>query len=163
MSSISVEEYRRMIAAGDKNVPSKSKYNNSRVKVNNKLFDSRSEANYYLYLLGERINGSIRMFLRQVPFDLSEDTKQVYKCDFLVFHKDGNASIIDVKGYKTKEFKLKASLIESRYNIKIELVTKVKNHLNNIPFDEVAGTYRCSEMSDFIKYRIRTFDCMRGA
>jgi hypothetical protein len=161
-SSISIAEYKKMRTSEVKDT-SNSKYRNSRVMVNNKSFDSRSEANYYVYLLGEKLNGSIRMFLRQVPFDLSEDTKKVYKCDFMVIHNDNSLSVVDVKGYETKEFKLKASLIESRYKLKIDLVKKVRNVLKNIPLDEVSGSYNCCEMSDFIKYRIRAFDCMDGA
>ncbi|MFK5892883.1 MAG: DUF1064 domain-containing protein [Pseudomonadota bacterium] len=158
-NSISVDEYRQLLAKSDTNT-TKSKYRNSRVVVNNKSFDSRSEASYYLFLLGELINGSIRMFLRQVPFDLSESTKQIYKCDFLVVNNDNSISVIDVKGFETKGFKLKAPLIESRYNIKIQLVKKVKNFLKNIPIDPDSGSYNCSKMSEFLKYRIRSFDCL---
>ena len=43
-----------------------------------------------------------------------------YKADFIVFHNDGAAEIIDTKGFKTKEYIAKKKVFEDKYNLKIK-------------------------------------------
>lgn len=43
-----------------------------------------------------------------------------YKADFIVFHNDGVAEIIDTKGFKTKEYIAKKKVFEDKYNLKIK-------------------------------------------
>ena len=42
-----------------------------------------------------------------------------YKPDFIIFNKDGSCEVIDVKGFKTKEYIAKKKVFEDKYNLKI--------------------------------------------
>ena len=42
-----------------------------------------------------------------------------HKPDFIVFNKDGSTEVIDVKGFKTKEYIAKKKVFEDKYNLKI--------------------------------------------
>ena len=42
-----------------------------------------------------------------------------YKADFIVFNKDNTYDVIDVKGFKTKEYIAKKKVFEDKYNMKI--------------------------------------------
>ena len=45
-------------------------------------------------------------------------------CDFVVFYEDGRVEYVDVKGRETELFKLKKSVVEAQYPIKIKVVKK---------------------------------------
>ena len=45
--------------------------------------------------------------------------KLKYKADFIVFHNDNSYEVVDVKGYKTKEYIAKKKVFEDKYNMKI--------------------------------------------
>lgn len=96
-----------------------SKYYSRRIKIDGYTFDSKKEADRYTSLKNLERIGAIKFFIRQPKFDLGGGC--TYSADFLVFWKDGTYTIEDVKGFETKEFKLKKKLIESRYPIKIEI------------------------------------------
>ena len=106
----------------DKYTPKRknNKYRNTLTYADHIKFDSKREAARYEELKLLQKAGEVLYFLRQVPFDLGAGTK--YRCDFLIFWKDGSHTVEDVKGYATKEFKLKKKLVESKYPIKIEIV-----------------------------------------
>ena len=63
--------------------------------------------------LAKEING----FCLQPIFILAPNLK--YKADFIIFHKDGSSEVIDVKGFKTKEYIVKKKVFEDKYNLKI--------------------------------------------
>lgn len=81
-------------------------------------FDSKAEAAYYSQLK-IRLNHDVLFFLRQVPFDLPGGVK--YRADFVLFMKDGNVEIIDVKGMDTPMSKMKRKQVEDLYPIEIKL------------------------------------------
>jgi hypothetical protein len=56
----------------------------------------------------------------QCPLHLPGGTR--YIVDFIVFYPDDTVEFIDVKGYQTKEFKLKKKMVESIYPLEIKLV-----------------------------------------
>ena len=62
----------------------------------------------------------IKGFCLQPVFILASDLK--YKADFIVFNNDGSTEIIDVKGFKTKEYKVKKKVFEDKFNLKIREV-----------------------------------------
>ena len=45
--------------------------------------------------------------------------KHKYKADFIIFNNDGTQEIIDVKGFKTKEYITKKKVFEDKFNLKI--------------------------------------------
>jgi len=83
-------------------------------------FDSKKEGNYYLDLKLRIKAGEVIFFLRQVPFYLPGGGKLVL--DFLEFHTDGTAHFVEIKGFETKEWKIKKRIVEAIYPIEIEMV-----------------------------------------
>ena len=64
--------------------------------------------------------GEIRDPKRQVPFSL--DINGIHICDYIadeVFFEGGKRVVVDVKGVKTPEFKLKAKLMMALLNIEV--------------------------------------------
>lgn len=113
MEHWSVEDYKNF-----KNKANKpSKYRANKTSVDGHTFDSQKEADYYcelkLRLQGNEING----FCLQPTFILAPGLK--YKADFIIFHKDNTSEVIDVKGFKTKEYITKKKVFEDKFNLKI--------------------------------------------
>ena len=101
-----------------KNRDKKSKYNARKTNVDGHTFDSQKEADYYCELKLRLQAKEIRGFCLQPIFVLADGLK--YKADFIVFNNDGTSEIIDVKGFKTKEYKIKKKVFEDKYNLKIK-------------------------------------------
>ena len=114
MEHWSVEDYKEFTNATKR----KSKYRANKVAVDGHTFDSQKEADYYcelkLRLQAKEING----FCLQPIFILAPGLK--YKADFIVFNKDNSSEVIDVKGFKTKEYIAKKKVFEDKYNLKIK-------------------------------------------
>lgn len=114
MEHWSVEDYKNFT---DKSVR-KSKYRANKVSIDGHTFDSQKEADYYcelkLQLQAKQIDG----FCLQPTFILAPGLK--YKADFIVFHKDKLPEVIDVKGFKTKEYIAKKKVFEDKFNLKIK-------------------------------------------
>lgn len=96
-----------------------SKYKNKRVEIDGHVFPSRKEAYHYrkLKLLMEA--GIVKDIILQPPFELQPKFKTPqgetiraikYVADFKVFYADGRIEVVDVKGYKTAEYKLKKKM-----------------------------------------------------
>jgi hypothetical protein len=96
------------------------KYNAVRTVRDGIKFPSKKEASRYDELCLLIKTGRVVFFLRQPLFDLGGGT--TYRADFLVFWADGTASVEDVKGVETKEFKKAKRQVEARYPVKIEVV-----------------------------------------
>lgn len=118
-----------------------NKYLNKKTEVNGILFDSKKEAKYYLLLKHKQEIGEIEDLRLQVSYELIpavwEDEikhlktkdkivkKQVqraitYKADFVYRDKVTDTEvIIDVKGMRTKEYKLKKKMMFALKGIKI--------------------------------------------
>lgn len=78
-------------------------------------YDSKKEYSVAVDLLLRKNarNGDVLDWLEQVPIKLPGGL--VYRCDFLVFMKDGTWELIEVKGFSTKTWKIKLALLkESR-------------------------------------------------
>ena len=114
MEHWSVEDYKEFTNATKR----KSKYRANKVAVDGHTFDSQKEADYYcelkLRLQAKELNG----FCLQPIFILAPGLK--YKADFIVFNKDNSTEVIDVKGFKTKEYIAKKKVFEDKYNLKIK-------------------------------------------
>lgn len=95
----------------------KSKYRANKVSVDGHTFDSQKEADYYCELKLRLHSHEINGFCLQPTFILAPKLK--YKADFIVFHTDNSYEVIDVKGFKTKEYIAKKKVFEDKYNMKI--------------------------------------------
>lgn len=101
----------------------KHKFNAKKTVFNGIKFDSKKEANYYAELLLRQKAGEIASIDRQPQFVLvppyEHNGQKVralkYIADFKVTYPDGTVEIIDVKGYKTKEYKLKKKMLLQQY------------------------------------------------
>ena len=98
----------------------KSKYNAKKTNVDGHTFDSQKEADYYCELKLQLQAKEIKGFCLQPTFILAEGLK--YKADFIIFNNDGTSEIIDVKGFQTKEYKIKKKVFEDKFALKIKEV-----------------------------------------
>ena len=109
-----------------------SKYKNQKIIVDNILFDSKKEANYYTKLKilkdGEKISG-LRLqekFVLQPSFKLNGKTYRAitYVADF-VYKDDKGMHVVDVKSEATRKdkvYRLKKKMFAYKYHIEIEEV-----------------------------------------
>jgi hypothetical protein len=115
---MTVEEYRAMLA-GKK----RSKYRNEKTKVDGITFDSQAEANRYCELKALQQAGVIEWFILQPRFLLQEGFQKgtvsfgkiEYIADFLICWADGSVTVEDVKGMRTREYRMKRQMFERRY------------------------------------------------
>ena len=96
----------------------KAKYRSYKTSIDGHTFDSQKEADYYCELKNRLKANDIKGFCLQPTFILAAGLK--YKADFIVFNNDGSQDIIDVKGFKTKEYIAKKKVFEDKYNLKIK-------------------------------------------
>lgn len=96
----------------------KSKYRANKVSVDGHTFDSQKEADYYEELKLRLKAGEIDGFCLQPTFILAPSLK--YKADFIVFNKEQKPDVVDVKGFKTKEYIAKKKVFEDKFNLKIK-------------------------------------------
>lgn len=111
-----VEDYKKYQRSQSK----QSKYKSIKTSIDGHTFDSRKEAEYYNELKLRLKTGEIKGFCLQPTFILAEEVK--YKPDFIIFNNDNTSEIIDVKGFKTKEYKIKKKIFEDKFNLKIKEV-----------------------------------------
>lgn len=106
-----------------------NKYKNKKVVMDNILFDSKKEANYYTYLKLLEKAGKIKnlelqkKFILQDKFNLNGKTYRAitYVADF-VYEEKGQTHVVDTKGYRTEVYKIKKKLFMKKYGIEIEEV-----------------------------------------
>jgi len=115
---MSIEEFRTLMAG-----KRSSKYRNRRTKVDGITFDSNAEADRYCELKALQSAGEVLWFIRQPRFLLQEGfTKDgrlyapiEYVADFLICWADGSITVEDVKGMRTREYRMKRNLFEKRF------------------------------------------------
>lgn len=113
MEHWSVEDYKNY----NEKKTRKTKYRAYKTSVDGHTFDSQKEAEFYIDLKNRLRANDIKGFCLQPIFILAPGLK--YKPDFIVFNNDGTQEIIDVKGFKTKEYIAKKKVFEEKYNLKI--------------------------------------------
>lgn len=107
----------------------RSKYGALKTTIDGITFHSRAEANYYSRLKLLKRAGQITDFTLQPKYLIIESYKHPvtgkkvqpthYVADFFVTYPDGRTEVVDVKGMKTPEYKLKKKLFEKLYGIGI--------------------------------------------
>lgn len=110
--------------------PTMNKYKNKKVVVDNILFDSKKEANYYTKLKILKDAGKIsglrlqEKFVLQPSFKLHDKTYRAitYVADFVYKDSQGQVHVVDTKGYRTEVYKIKKKLFMKKYGIEIEEV-----------------------------------------
>lgn len=89
------------------------KFNAVKIQYDGFKFPSKKEGKYYLDLKLRVKSGEVVGFFRQTALHFPGNIK--YVMDFFVFHSDGTCEAIEVKGYETKEWKIKQKLIKQHY------------------------------------------------
>ena len=121
------------------------KYKNKKVTVDGILFDSKAEADRYLYLKRLLRAGKITDLELQKKYEIIPTQYKIYKrygrggkqlkdgkmcleraatyiADFVYKDNAGNVIVEDVKGKRTKDYILKRKLMLQVHNIKIKEV-----------------------------------------
>ena len=119
------------------------RYYHKKTEVDGIVFDSQTEAEYYQHLKELKKNKQIKDFTMQDEFTLQDkfiivngkringsdkNFKKVQKAnpgctiaaikyiaDFTVYYNDGSVQVVDVKGQKTADFKLKEKMFNYMY------------------------------------------------
>lgn len=107
-----------------------NKYHNKKVIIDGIEFDSQKEGNYYLKLKMLQKAGKIKNLKLQVEFVLLETIrvgestyrKTKYIADFTYLDEENKLHVVDVKGFKTKDYILKKKLMAWKYGINVEEV-----------------------------------------
>jgi len=110
----------------------RAKYGNTKVTIDDFVFDSVKEGRYYTELKFRKKAKDIKDFKKQVKFAIKIGDVHIanYFLDFQVEHNDGSTEYIDIKGrdkttnewITTDVFKLKKKLVEAIYKIEIILI-----------------------------------------
>jgi hypothetical protein len=93
-------------------------------------FDSKREAARYQELLLLMKAGEVKEIGLQPGYVLLDGYIKngkkvrpiVYRADFKVYYTDGRVEVEDVKGFKTKEFRLKEKLFNAKYDEGLKIV-----------------------------------------
>jgi hypothetical protein len=120
-----------------------SKYRNEPIIVDGKRFDSRLEADFYVVLNQAYTAGSVRWFVRQVPFELQGGVR--YRADFVVVWradvKDSvfdrglsRVEVIDCKGLVTQEAINKFKQVEAGFGVKVMLAQREAGRIQVRPW-----------------------------
>ena len=141
-----------------------------KTEIDGIVFDSQTEAEYYLYLKEEMNMRRVRRFEMQKEFILQEkflivngeridetnkDFKKIqkanlgcttqaikYVADFVVDYADGTRKVIDVKGQKTVDFKIKEKMFNYRYPEYNKLYCVVKQYGQWMEYSEAQKAKR---------------------
>lgn len=102
-----------------------SRYGAHKCVINDIVFDSVMEGMYYAYLLELKRKKLVKKIERQVTYVLQEgfthpiSRKKIrpitYIADFVITDDKGEKLVVDVKGKKTPEFRIKEKLFFHRY------------------------------------------------
>lgn len=102
------------------------KYNNTKIRVDGRLFDSKAEAARWQELQLLERAGEIKELERQVEYELIPKQKGEravkYIADFRYIDHDGKTVVEDTKGVKTPVYILKRKLMLRVHGIRIREV-----------------------------------------
>lgn len=97
-----------------------NKYNAKKTEIDGIVFDSKKEARYY-----EKLKADGKLFHRQVRYELLPPyrngnnkaiRKMEYVADFVIVDENNKTlAVIDTKGFRTSDYKLKKKLFEHKY------------------------------------------------
>ena len=122
---ITKNEFEKLIVAKGLHIGKpRNKHNAVKTVVDNITFASKAEAEYYRQLKHSQSIGTISYFLRQVPFTLPGGTK--YIVDFMIVHRNGTISYVDVKGQTLASFVRSKKQVEALYPVVITVVKLIR-------------------------------------
>lgn len=109
-----------------------SKYKNKKVVVDGVKFDSKHEAEYYIYLKRLKKEGKIKDFGLQHKFELQPSFKKygkthraiTYTVDFAIYHNNGDVEYVDVKGMETQQGIMRKKMFDYLFDEKLTWVQR---------------------------------------
>ena len=109
-----------------------SKYKNKKVVVDGVKFDSKHEAEYYLYLKRLKEEDKIKDFGLQHKFELQPSFKKygkthraiTYTVDFAIYHNNGDVEYVDVKGMETQQGIMRKKMFDYLFDEKLTWVQR---------------------------------------
>lgn len=122
-----------------------NKYNAKKVEVDDIIFHSKAEADYYSGLKIRQAAGEISNFELQPRFTLQptfiKNGKKyqaiTYSADFMVYLPNGDVEVVDIKGMVTETFAVKKKMFEYKYpHLQLILLKHVKKYGGFITLDE---------------------------
>lgn len=113
----------------------KNRYNNTKIVLDDMVFDSKTEGNYYLFLKMRMGRGEITELYPQCPLHLDENDERLgtYFCDFAYRNFKGEMVYDEIKSPPTFEegvFRLKMKILALR-GIDINIYISNGKHLNS--------------------------------
>ena len=97
--------------------PKRSKYGNRRTLYEGVMFDSQKEASRAVELDMLKRAGEVICWVPHVVFPLVKGVN--YEADFVIVYADWHVEVEDVKGVRTKEYRIKKKLFAERYGREI--------------------------------------------
>lgn len=97
-----------------------NKFSAKKTEVDGKIFDSKMEARRYGELKLHQISGALKELQTHHDFDkfpLTVNGRKIgtYKPDFLYKTKNNKVHAEDVKGFRTRDYRMKAELFQALY------------------------------------------------
>jgi hypothetical protein len=101
-----------------------NKYGAKKIEIDGHVFPSKREADYYLRYKDMLEHGEITGLQLQPRFELipafkNWEGKKVRPChytaDFLLTYPDGRQTVVEVKGFRTRDYMLRRKLFEWQY------------------------------------------------
>jgi len=107
----------------------RNKYGAKSVTIDGHVFPSKRESEYYLLYKdmlerGEIVNLELQPRFTLIPAYTTRAGKKVRPChytaDFLLTYPDGRKKVVEVKGYRTRDYMLRRKLFEYKYQQFVE-------------------------------------------
>lgn len=123
-----------------KKAPAKSKYKAKKITIDGHTFDSKMEAEYYMFLKRYKDYGEVIEIELQPVFELQptfkyqgETVRSIkYILDFKVMYADGRIEYVDIKGMQTPVSELKLKIVKHMHpDITFKVLTKSKKYGKN--------------------------------
>lgn len=94
-----------------------NKYGARRTEYKGRVYHSKKEAEYAMQLDLRMRAGDIVGWSAQIPYRLEVNGELIckYIMDFVVSHNDGTIELVEIKGFSTSVYRLKAKLLNALY------------------------------------------------
>ena len=101
-----------------------NKYGAKKIEIDGHVFPSKRESEYYLAYKdmlerGEIVNLELQPRFTLIPAYTTRTGKKVRPChytaDFLLTYPDGRKKVVEVKGFRTRDYMLRRKLFEWQY------------------------------------------------
>ncbi len=102
----------------------RNKYGAKKIEIDGHVFPSKRESQYYLLYRdmlkrGEIVNLKLQPKFTLIPPFTNWEGKKIRPChytaDFLLTYPDGRQRVVEVKGFRTRDYQLRRKMFEYEY------------------------------------------------